>query len=690
MSDTTALAPAGRAVANESPQVEPSPSARRSWLPGWGPGVVLVVGLAIVAALVTLADNVDLHALHIIHADGAQTHEVTQIYIAGWLSPNFNPFIEDRLRLITPLLTILYLSSVNALGLLVVDAIRGSEQWPRVIRLFAAFLPGFLMVLAPLQVLYAAVGVVTASWIALVATPVAAVLVHRRAIVGSLERRRAGEARRPWLVPAATILGVLVVCALHRLQAGRAFMVPDSITVFLQAAQVQLQGGLGHHLAQWDQQSDEWVFNAPLMFTSRQAVDQLFAFWATQTVALASVTALIYGLVHSFAWRRRALAGALAAGAVLASTPAIYPWDNIPIVGGQNDVMWLAHPGRLVSVIAPWVALLLLGRRSRPAMIAILLATAGLAFTTVDGTGYTVVAVICAGAWHLLRGRVRPTARPARVATAAVVHSLALVALAAPLYVYYEVHHALLPDDVGWWLIIGGALAVLAALVVALVSRRPERLPAESRTDWRVTVGYAAAAAAALAAGFILSNNLVSKFADGDLRRLIGHLLPGFDSQVLSRGIVANQQLHFPSFTGQECIYSGHCLSFPYFLAVYGFTIVLALAGWLALGRMSDDENVNRRRAAWLIVVASFGLSFAIIDFTGTGLGMAWVLTRFVEVPYYAILGFAAITLVGSRSRFTMVAGTAVLAAWTIIPFLNSHVLQQWVKNADWLIARIG
>ncbi|HWI73654.1 MAG TPA: hypothetical protein VNT55_16975, partial [Baekduia sp.] len=339
MSESTALAPAGRVVAKDLPQVEPSPSARRSWLPGWGPGVVLVVGLALVAAIVGGADGVDLHVLHTIHADGAQTHDVTKIYVPGWISPAFNPFVDDRLRLLTPLVTIVYLLSVTAIGSPLVGAIRGSETWPRVVRLLAGFLPGFLMVLAPLQILFAATGIVTAAWIALVATPVVAVVAHRRTLAQKIAERRAGAqsgSRRSWLGAAGAIAFIIFVCALHRLQAGRMFMVPDSISIFLQAADAQLKGGLGDHLAQWDQQSDEWVFNAPIMFTSHAARDQLFGFWATQVVSLASFGALVFGLVYSFAWRHRRWAAALTVGAVIASTPAIYPWDNISLVGGQN------------------------------------------------------------------------------------------------------------------------------------------------------------------------------------------------------------------------------------------------------------------------------------------------------------------------------------------------------------------
>jgi hypothetical protein len=686
MTDATTLAPTGGAVAAERPPEEGSPSAGGRWRPGWGPGAVLLGGLALSAALVASSGDVDLHTLHVIHGDGAQVHNIKQVYIAGWTSPDYDPFADGRLRLLTPLLAFVYLFSVTAIGLPLVKAIRGSDAWPQAVRLLAGFLPGYLMVLAPLQVLYGAVGTITASWIALVALPLVAAALHRDALTrGRSAAARAADRRgqaRAWI---PIIAFVILLCAIFRLQAGRNFMVPDSISVFLQAADAQVKGALGSHLAQWDQQSDEWVFNAPLMFTSSAGRDQLFAFWATEFVALASFSALVFGLVCSVAWRRRMLAGALAVGAVLASTPAITPWNDISLFGGQNPAMWLGHPGRLIGIVAPWVALMVLGNRSKGATIAILFATAGLAFTSVHGTGFTVVAVVCAAAWHVLRGRARPRGHTAGLVTAGAIHTLALVALAAPLLAYYGVHHTDYPDNLGWVLVAGAGLAMLAAAAVALTSA-PEN---PSKIAIGPGLARAAAAVAALATGFFLSNNLVSSFADGKVRDALGAVLPGFDQAILSRGIAANRELAFPTFTGEQCAYSGHCISFPYFIAAYGVLTVLALAGWLALGRLSDQERVNRRRAAWLVVIAALGLAFAIVDFTGQEITNAWVLTRFIEVPYYALLAFAAVALVGSRSRFTVVAGTAVLAVWTVVPFVNSHIPEQMVKNANWLIGAV-
>jgi hypothetical protein len=655
------------------------------------PGAVLVIGLAAAYLVVATAQGVSVRALGQIHGDSAQLHDVGGTYVAGWISPQWNPFVDDRFRVLTLLASIVYLTSVTAIGATLIGAIRGADRWPRLVRLLAGFLPGYLIVLAPLQILFAGVPYLTAAWIALVATPVVAVVLQRRALAQTAHGlRHDRQYRRRWLAAAAAAVGILLLCGLHRLQAGRDFMVPDSISAFLDTAGQQLRGVYGSYLAQWDQQSDEWIFNAPLMFTSVRSEDYLFPIYATEFVALASFGALVFGLVHSVARRRPRLAATLATGAVVAASPAIYPWYQVSLFGGQNPAMWLALPGREVGIAAPWVALLLLGQPlSRRAKVALLLATAGLGFTTVSCVAYVGAALAGAGVWQLLRGRGRERApeRAAAIARTVIVTALGIAALAAPPFVYWQLHRTATPNDLGWILAAGGVIAVSAAALLALFSPR-----APGATFRPATVpAPAAALVAALGAGFILSNNLVSNLANGDIRSLLASVLPGYETPVTSRQLISGvpPEAHFPAFTGQECSISGHCISFGYFVAGYGVVLALALATWLALGQRSSEDS-GPRRAAWLVVVAAFACSFALVDFTGIDSTTAWVLTRFIEIPYYALLAFAALALVGSRSRVTAATGTVVLGAWVVIPLATSHVIPQIARNADWLITRIN
>lgn len=677
MSSTSALAPAHASAEIGRPRVSR----------GWFPGAALVVGLAIVAVIVATASNVSVWSLGQIHAEGASVHDVAGTYVAGWISPEWNPFVEGRFRILTPLATFVYLTSVTAIGATLVSAIGGSAAWPRVVRLLAGFLPGYLIMLGPLQLLFAGVPYLTAAWITLAATPAIAVLLHRQTLVTTARNLRDdGSYRRRWLGAAATIGGILLLCGLHRLQTGRYFMVPDSISAFLEAARQQLSGVFGSHLAQWDQQSDEWVFSAPLMFTSAHSEDYLFPLYAAEFVGLASFAALVFGVVHSLAWRRPLLVASLATGSVLAASPSIDPRYQIALIGGQNPMMWLGHPGRMVGIVGPWVALLLLGRPvSRRATIAILLATAGLAFTTVSGLAYVVVVLVCAGAWHVLRGRLPVRAGTGR-ARGAVVSGLALFAVAAPVVVYWGIHQADQPNSLGWILAAGAVAAVVAAVLVTLSAPRLTTAPVRPAR----VLTLVAAWLLTLCAGFILSNNLVGSVADGEIRATLASILPGYGVPLESRGVAsAATDLHFPTFTGQECTISGHCLSFGYFLAGYGVILVLVVATWLALRQRTADQDAGARRAAFLITLGAFVASLALVDFTGVDQLTAWVFTRFIEIPYYALLAFAAAALVGSRNRVTAWVGGTVIAAWIVIPLAYSHVIPQLARNADWLIGVI-
>lgn len=647
---------------------------------------MLVVGLAVAFLIVATDPDVSGSTLRQIHGDSASTYDVGGIYVAGWLSPEWNPFTEDRFRILTLLATVVYLTSVTAIGTTIVGAIGGVDRWPLSVRLLSGFLPGYLMVLAPLQLLFAGVPYLTASWISLVATPIIAVLLHRQSLTAAATGLRSDPGyRRRWLGAAAIIGGVLLLCGVHHLQSGRNFMVPDSIAAFLGTAGQQLQGVFGSHLAQWDQQSDEWVFNAPLVFTSASSQDFLFPFYASEFVALASFAALLFGIVHSVAVRRPRLVAALATGAVLAASPSIYPWNQISLVGGQNPTIWLGLPGRFVGIIAPWIALLLIGRQSTRTMVAVLFATAGLGFVTISGTVYVAVALVCTGAWFLLSGR-----GPARLSTLAhrrLIPVLALVAWAAPLVVYWNIHRTTAPSPLGWWLLAGAAAAMSAAVLLTLfASATPSPLPPLTRLAGRVV-----AWTAALGAGFIVSNNLVGKMADGQVRATLAGVLPGYDLPLQTRGLTSGiSDLTFSTFAGQECAFTGHCVSFSYFLNAYGFISMLALAAWFALGPRIGGQDLRRHRAAWLVTMATFAVSFALVDFSGADQTTAWVLTRFIEVPYYALLGFAAVALVGSRSKVTAWAGGIVIVAWTVIPVANSHVVPQLARNADWLIGVIN
>ena len=654
---------------------------------GRAAGMLLIVGIPLLAIMVG-ASSVSLRALHAIHADADGRHVVGGTYVVGWDSPLFNPFVDDRLTIFMVLMSVAYLLAVTSLGALIIRAIPGADRWPRPVRMLAGFIPGFLMVLAPLQIIFAALPLRSAAWVAWAVVVGLAVVAHRRRLASlgdAIATRRWPSGMGLGVVVATG--GIVVLSAIHRLQAGRNFMVPDSVTTFLQVAQSHIAGRVpGGYLTQWDQQSDEWVFNAPLMFTGPAARDFLFPLFLTSALALASFACLVYGLIRSLASRRGNLAALVGVAFVLLSTPLVDPRYYVSLFGGQNPTAWLGHPGRYIGIVAPWLALVLMRRMSRLSATATLFAIAGLGFLSVHVTVYVVVAVAAVLLWRLLDGR-RPdllSSPPAQWS----VHVLAGVVLFAPLVVFGSVNRIDQPGLLSTVLIASAVGAIAAAMLLAAGSRPAggagwgvKRVPSP-----RVLI----AAFGVLILGFLVSGNLTATLGGGTVRRVLAAVLPGYDAPAISRGILGDSpvsNLNFPSFSGSECVISGHCLGAGGYLAAYGMFSVIVAAGWVALGRVGTCEGVARQRAVWLYSLAAVSLSFVLVDFTGSGLGVAWVLTRFIEVPYYGVLAASLAAVIASRSVFTAAVGVTVGVVWSLVPFFANLVPLQWLDIVHYIVS---
>jgi hypothetical protein len=395
-------------------------------------------------------------------------------------------------------------------------------------------------------------------------------------------------------------------------------------------------------------------------------------------------------VVRTLAPRRAALTAALSTGAVLAATPAIHPIFYISLFGGQNPTWWVGHPGRYVGILAPWVALLLVGRvRGRGTIVAVVFLALGLGFTSVHVFAYVAVALALALLSPRIRG-LRPKLLSGGVPRVAV-HVAAGAAAAAPLVVYGLLRRVSSPDELAYLLLAAAIVGIGAALIGMAGASSPSTAPRPGLgRAWLLRIlGWAGV----LALGFVLSNNLTNGFTHGGIRSVLGAVLPGYDHALASRGLLGETPLtglSFPTFTGQECFISGHCLSIGGFVGAYGFLMIVAGTTWLALGRLRADEETDRLRLAWLVMVAALSASFLLVDFTGAGLGVAWILTRFIEVPYYGLLVLGTIVLVGSRDRLTAGAGALVIGAWTIVPVVYNLVPLQLVKNLDWVVGLVS
>lgn len=657
----------------------------RAALIGWAPAGILVIGL--VALLGLAASDEQLSRAMSVAGSGREW----DLYPVGGLLEVFDyleigpwePGLARRPWWLTLGLTTTYLTSVAAIGAPLARIALGRRTWPAPVVALAGFLPGYVMVLAPLRILFSAVHYSSAAWVAVAAMPVVAGAIHRRAIRSWLGGLRARS-------PSLKGSGIVVLCAgliafafAHRLQAHQFFLTQDSIQTVVKAAIYQLEGSYGPYLAQWNLQSDEWVFNAPLMFTSRNVGDLWFPIYATQCVSLASFLVLIYTVVHRLTARRQALAGVLATAAVFGMSLAIQPWLYVTTIIGGQPVSEVGHPGRQVAMLAPVFAVLGVAGMRRSWTVPICLATIGLGFITINGLLWVLVAVAVACAWRWL---------PAASAPSVVSRTTKAVAYCGPVVTMVAVVLALHvgPTDtsaagIAWALLAAGAIAVLAALCTMAETSRAERA-----RSVRLSVRALASWLPAAALGLVLSVNLTADLLHGSLRKALGAVLPGFNAIVLRREDLEHGQLQdisFPRLSYDGCETFVTCRGGWTFLAGIGVLLVLALATWAGSGQIRPGAvGATARLVALALCLAGFCFGWILVLFVGGSLEQSIIASRLLEVPYYGIIVLAAMTFAESRSRVTAATGCAVMAAWTIGPLVAVQWPEQVARNTGYYL----
>ncbi|MET0603762.1 MAG: hypothetical protein ABW167_17390 [Baekduia sp.] len=670
---------------------EPAAAPRLRRLTDALPVIVLGVGLLIVAIVVVTSEQQATFA-------GLRT-SLSKVYMpqtVGTQPPlirfpsveTFNPYFAHRSWPLTMMFEVIYIASTMAIGSRLVTAIRGDDEWPTPVRWLAGFLPGYLMTLAPLQLLFVAVPLATASWIGLVAVPALAIGLHWRSVIAGAHDLRLGLPRRDGATVAASIaLAIAVVAMIHRLQQGVFHLTQDSISVFLWGGSYQFQGLLGDYLAHWQTQTDEWLYNAPLLFSGGHTDDLWFPFYVTQSVSVVGFLCLVYGIVHRVARRRKVLAGSLAAAAVFGSTLAIYPWVYVTIVGGGQPVIALAHPGRHIGIIAPWAALLIMQCPRKAPLWMLALATLGLGFTTLNNVMYVGLAVTVGVTWRMLRGHPRLLQAPAaRVG----VHVTLVLALALPIVAYSYTDDGPSAPIVPTLILAAACLAALsgAALITWGTVKREQQ-----KGDVRWLAWYAVWAVTA-AAGILFSDNLTGTKTGERAHDLMTPLLPGFGPQTLRRdtltdGVFAN--LHLPAFSQAACDTNTSCGGIPNFLMGYGVLFSLILAAWVAYGRLKPDaERTNQHRIAMLLGLAALPPAMILVFFTGAETLQAGALTRLLESPYYTLLVLAVLAFCELRRRWVAIAGASFLAIWTIVPLLSFEWPVQMTRNAEFYLQKFG
>jgi hypothetical protein len=653
------------------------------------PLVVLGLGLAIVALVVLIGLPISPGRLQGL----SYFLEPKPVGTVGPFNlPPVSPFgtqLPQRPWLLTLVFIAGYLSSTVAIGSRVVTAIQGDDHWPAPVRILAGFLPGYVMTLAPLQLLFARIPYREASWAAMAALPLVALLLRRRALLTALGDLRSGRSARGRGAGAmAIILALVIVAVVHRLQQGLLYLTQDSITYLLQLGIVQVSGEQWQYLIHWNIQTDEWLYNAPLMFLDGGSYGDLwFPIYITQSVSVAASLCLLYGIVHRVARRRKALAAGVAVAATFGSTLAIYPWLYVIIVVGGQPMLALAHPGRYVSILAPWVAVLLLGRTRQVGAPTIALLTLGLCFVTLNALLYVGLAVAAALLWRGVRGRrVSLQGRRARMA----VHATLLLAMCFPVIAFSFTRGRLTSPTIPALLLVLAVLIALAGVCLICWGTPKEEVSRVGRGQ----VGWFVAWLGTAALGLLFSDNLASSRIGSRFHELLAPVLPGFSGPALGRPELSGGRLagfSFPSFSQETCDASVSCGGLSHFLVAYGVLFVLVLAAWSGYGRLRPDTSrTNQRRVVILLGLAGLAVGQIMVFFMGLATLLATIWSRLLELPYYTLLVLGVLGFCESKNRRVTIVGVGFLAIWTIAPLVGTGWPQQMVRNAGWYLDELG
>jgi hypothetical protein len=181
--------------------------------------------------------------------------------------------------------------------------------------------------------------------------------------------------------------------------------------------------------------------------------------------------------------------------AVLASSASIYLWRYV-VITGDNPILWTGNIGRHIGIVAPWIAVALLGRQRRSVVIASALATVGMAFTSLQVLTWVLVAVVVAVLLRAVRGRA--SSRVGATVLRRVAQGAPFVVLGTIVFAFRWVQNAQTPEAGAWWLLAAAAVASVTADrdrgrrarpgAVRAASRRPGMVRGVDRGDHRRTV----------------------------------------------------------------------------------------------------------------------------------------------------------------------------------------------------------
>ncbi len=655
--------------------------------------VFLVVLFVFVAALINeLGPSQQL--LQSIHADSSKLYEPGKVvfdYFGNpWDATRFDP-TESPLSLVVMIVAILYMLMICYIGKSIILTLLDRDyELPRIPLLFSGFLIGYTTILMPIRIVFIIFEARTASILCIFG-----VLSWS---LRSILRMPVESSRSNIWISFFLILVLISFSVLYRFQSGRNFLVSDSNLVFLDYARKFKadQSDLGY-LPTWDQQSDEWIFNAPGIFLLQSS--QFDSLWYLVSAAFGQLSLFfsIYLFSRYFFLKlfqsTFAIVGAwFPSFLVFFSTPAWTPAAYVSLFGGQNPVIYLGHPGRYVGLILPCVMLFLFEKHveSDPRYFRRILFFSGIGFMSVHLTFYVIliglilVLIRTKHAETILPDSV-PSGRYRRISPNSLY--VLIPSLLSLVLVYYlnqrKVESGVVevvntPSGSSVFLLLG---SVLSVLLFRFAFHNGTSIPDlyQRLVDYLVY-------GLSIFSGFLISGNtLLSISVFRSAWGSIGSVLPFFKTEPSSRGLAANIEFQAFNFSGNECWVTGHCLSIWGFLGSFGLVVFLTFGAIVSCSFNRKISSIHKKLLG--LVVILFPITFFIVDFTGgNGLGASWIKTRFVEPVYYYILvlSWLSIAFTTKYRKLLLIVSTL----W-FLPLIILRVLPQTVINLVWFVKQI-
>jgi hypothetical protein len=657
--------------------------------------LLTILGLVFVflATLVSILGPPQL-ILQSIHADSSTVYKPGKVvfdYFGNpWDATRFDPF-GNSLSLLFFVFAIAYMLMVCFIGRSIISSFLIAEQKiPPIPLLLAGFLIGYTSILLPLRLLYTVFQSDLAS--------VLSIFILLSWSIRSISNSPSNPAKQItkgsfWLF---TLFAVLAI--VYRIQSGRNFLVSDSNLVFLDYAKLFKVDDMDlGYLPTWDQQSDEWIFTAPGVFLIKS--DQYDSLWYLVTAAFGQISlfcSIFLFSRHTLQKLPRTLFIRLGAWIppllVFFSTPSLLPTGYRSLFGGQNPVIYLGHPGRYLGLLLPWILIFLLSRgKSKSDRLSSkeFLFFSGIGFMSLHLTVYVFLFGLALLFIQFARPIFRLSTSSPRNKSSSFFRSELMVFMPAllSLIVVYMLNTrdvalgSVSVDNQRSWSSIILLLGSLFSLFLFILRSDGARLIPQFHRPLKRFMLYLFA----IFFGFTISGNAIFHFEifrSG--YKLLGKILPFYQTEPYSRGLINDITFEPFVFSGNECWVTGHCLSISGFIGSFGLIIMLVF--------MAITVSLKSRSTP-TIFETLFGLSiiflplmFFIVDFTGgIGLGSSWIKTRFLEPAYYyvLVLSWLMITLYTRYRRIFI-----FFSCLWFLPLVFFRVIPQIQANLLWLIRR--